>query len=509
MINFETISIVVIVASMSFILQIWPRLKNRYFGIDTWRFLLLADYIRQHKKFPDVIRNAYIIETPMDNPPLLPLILSFFKKKWMDRNQGFVSPVFDIITNISVFIISFLLTKDYVTSFLAQIIYSLTTVVTLEASNLSLRTLSNLIFSWTVVFSIFYAQIEIWPYFILAVLFLVLLSYTHRMSVQVLFFLFIGLTIWSRDVTYLVIFFVGIFLSVFLFNGYYLRFLRGHLLMISFWMYNIQNRLAHQIRGNPSRKNKHVDFVRRVEYLIWKIPVLPLLGPNLWNILVFIFTGLYFLDHDFLMPFPNLIFTAFMQWSIILFIAAIIFNLKHLRFLGEGQRYLEYATVPSAIVSASLLRSAWLNKNTSMLAVWIIFVGVGIGLVSLILIIFFQRKLVLDNPDKSVTQDLWNVIDYLNAQKEQVRIACIPYGLSDALAYFLKNKRVLLSDNSVGVWELRDFWPLIKRPLQEIADKYNLNFFLVSSNYVGVDEIKIVTFKKVFEKGPYVLLRRG
>ncbi len=57
--------------------------------------------------------------------------------------------------------------------------------------------------------------------------------------------------------------------------------------MISFWMYNIQNRLAHQVRGNPTAERKHTDFVRRIEYLIWKIPVAPFFAVNPWILYVF------------------------------------------------------------------------------------------------------------------------------------------------------------------------------------------------------------------------------
>src|SRR5271157_4044702 len=133
--------IAVAIGLISFCLQIWPRIKNRYFGIDTWRFALLADYIRKNKKLPDSIPEKYIVPGSVDNPPVLPLILSLFNKEWLDRNQGFISPAFDLLHSLTVFGMGYIAIGNAAGGYIAQIIYALTPVVPLEASNLSLRTL--------------------------------------------------------------------------------------------------------------------------------------------------------------------------------------------------------------------------------------------------------------------------------------------------------------------------------------------------------------------------------
>ena len=49
------IFLAVAIALAGFLLEVWPRLLNRYFGIDTWRFALLADAIRRHGRYPDSV----------------------------------------------------------------------------------------------------------------------------------------------------------------------------------------------------------------------------------------------------------------------------------------------------------------------------------------------------------------------------------------------------------------------------------------------------------------------
>ena len=462
LLDITSIGIAITIALLNFGLQIWPRLKNRYFGIDTWRFALLADYIRTNKKLPDSIPEKYIISGSVDNPPLLYLILSVFPKNWFDKNQRLFSPAFDFLHSLTVFAMGYLATGSTSCGFLAQTIYGLTPVVPLEASNLSLRTFSSLIFSWTMV--AVQAQV-LFPHpfaFGVAVIFIVLLAYTHRMSLQVLFFSILAFSAIGNTAAYLWIFFVGLAVAVFSFKGQYLKYLRGQLLLIAFWMYNMPNRLAHQVRGNPTSKNKSPDFVRRIEYLIWKLPVLPFIAANPW--ILFVFWLMWADPVSMTVANGNPWLTVFIKWSIILFILGLIFNLKYTRFLGEGQRYLEYGTSAVAVVSAFEIYKIYeANDNLLQLSIpWML----GIG--CLCIIIFMQKKIVVSNPDKSITPALWAVINFLNQENQEVRIACIPHGLADAVAYFMKNGKALLSDNSIGVWEFNDFWPLITKPLDDV-----------------------------------------
>lgn len=490
------------IALAGFVLEFWPRLFNRYFGIDTWRFTLLADAIRRHGRYPDSVPEKYIVPGSVDNPPFLPFICSRFSKAWLDRNQGLISPAFDVLQSLTVYFLGLAVTGAPVGGHLAQIFYLLTPVVPLEASNLSLRTPGSLIFLWAMLSVQAYALHPGVLTFILGVAGVTLLTFTHRMAVQVLFFGLIGFTVIDNTARYLLVFLCGVLFSIFAFKGAYLKYLRGQLLMIAFWMYNIHNRLAHQIRGNPTSEKKHTDFVRRIEYLIWKIPVLPFLAVNPWAIYAIV--ALLLPDYG-AMAGASPWFSVVIKWSVILFVLGILFNTKYMRFLGEGQRYLEYATAAAAAAAAAVVL-----KFAADPAVWGIVTSapwiVGAGCLAVVL--FFQIKLVVKNPDKSVTPALWEVLDHLNAFPKEVRIACLPHGLADAVTYFLKNGKALLSDNSVGVYELVDYWPLLKRPLREIADRYELTHFLVSTKFVTLEELDIPGFVEAFRREHYVVLVR-
>ena len=483
-----------------FALQVWPRLINRYFGIDTWRFALLAQYIRDNRKLPESLPHKYIVPGSVDNPPLLPWLCSLLPKDWLDRNQGLISPAFDVLGSLTVYCMGYAACGQAAGGHYAQMAYLLTPVVPLEASNLSLRTLGSLIFTWAMLLVQAYVIHPAWWTFLLGVAGVVLLSMTHRMAMQVLFFTLFAMAMVTRDVNHLLVFAAGVLASTFVTRGLYLRYLRGHLLMISFWMYNIKNRLAHQVRGNPTAARKHTDFVRRIEQLIWKIPVAPFLAVNPW--ILYCFCAVFSVLPGEADPFMR----TCVIWSVALFFLGILFNLPLTRFLGEGQRYLEFGTSAAAAVAGTMILRFQSEPEVGAVVRHLPCV---IGLACLGLILFFQIKLVVKNPDKSITPALRELIAQLNSRPGPVRLACLPHGLADAMAYFLTNGQVLLSDNSVGVWELGDWFPLITKPLTEIADKYRLNAFLVSTNFVKPEELDLPGFEITFRRDNLVLFERA
>src|SRR3972149_8753027 len=102
-----------IVPTLSFCLQIWPRLIKRYFGVDTWKWLFVADYVRKHKKLPAESTKRYIANSVYGYPPLIILLLSLFPKKFLERFQFICSPFFDFINNYLIFQFAFILFNDF------------------------------------------------------------------------------------------------------------------------------------------------------------------------------------------------------------------------------------------------------------------------------------------------------------------------------------------------------------------------------------------------------------
>ncbi|MBI4314286.1 MAG: hypothetical protein HY594_05675, partial [Candidatus Omnitrophica bacterium] len=134
------------VACLSFLIQIRPRLKNRDFGVDSWRHLDEADVFRRNRRKLGATPGRYLIEKPTDYPPLIRLVLSIIPKKTLEKYEWTVAPAFDAIQNILLFAVVWSWTRRLDVAVPAQLMYCLSPLVIMENSNLTTRSFACLLF---------------------------------------------------------------------------------------------------------------------------------------------------------------------------------------------------------------------------------------------------------------------------------------------------------------------------------------------------------------------------
>lgn len=488
----------------------WPRFLKPYFGVDTWRILLITDYLREKKSFPKYLSSQYIVKGLFDHPVILSWILSFFPKEFVKKYQWAVSPLFESLHSLLAFFLTYFLTKNPYFAFVAQLIYSLTPMVALESSQLSTRSIGSFWFSLSFIPTILYLNTNNPIFLLLSIAMFIGLFYCHRMSTQVFFLVFIVFSFFYKTFIFYGIFFSSMALAIVCFKGYYYRILNGHLMLLRQWHKFIDIRYAHQIRGVQRKTTwQNMDFVKKIESLFVQIPVLSLLSPNPWMILVFfvlVFTSKYnYASILSLLPLGHTeaIVQSLFLWTLSTFLFAVLTNvIKPLRFMGSGERYIEYGALPNAIICALCIQHFLNIKYTNF--IWYYFV-VSCTII-FIVIIFFQWKVVIKDTNRSITPALKKIFDFINSYKKEVRIGCIPHQLADSVLYFTKAK-VMLTDSNHNGKEMFLYWnPIIKTPIEETLKRYNLNTLLVNTSYVTIDELKLKNFKTVFQFENYFVL---
>lgn len=488
----------------SFALQIWPRLINRYFGIDTWRHLLLADYVRKHHKIPTVLEKQYIFSSGNPGyPPIIYLILSLFPKNFTERYQFIFSPIFDAVHNYLIFSFSFLLTRDLPSALFAQGIATLTPISAIEASNLSTRVLSYLIFSLSFFPLLMFVVSQMYIWLIIAYIMLLILFLTHKFAIQAFLFNAIGFSIVEHNPFY-ILFFMSAFIFMIIFLGkIYKPILLEHISILKFWIKNIGVRFIHQFRGQQKVKEVS-DFVHKLFLISVKNPYFYILGNNPWIGVFLIISILSIFDN---LPLtstvtnPNMLTKLNIWIWISIIIALLTLSIKHLRFLGEGNRYLEYSIFPLSALLGSY--ASFLLKNYTTI---FIFTIIAIIPAFLILIIFVQIKVVLKDRMRTITPELWDCITYLNEFGEKARVAIFPLQFGDALTYLVKGK-VLTTYNNAGLANLSDIYPIVKIPIDDLIKKFKINFILFDENHVTLKELNISKYRIEKNKNGYILLR--
>lgn len=485
-----------IIPIFSYFFQSYPRFFNKYFGVDVWSRMIETDYIRKnHHRIPmKKISDGFILEGFFNYPPVLPWLLSFIPKKTLFNIQGFIAPLFDILQNILVFFITLQISGKIEVALLAQLIYATIPLIVLENSYLTPRSLGYLNFTLAFYPLILYS---IWPnslYLLISFIFLSLSFFTHKFATQSLLFVCLFFSvIENRTSPYLLTFFMSFIAAIIVSRGYYLRILQGHIDNIRFWMRNLEYRFAHQIRGIITKKEE-TDFVGQVYYLLGSFTPITLIGTNIWMIFPLLFLIAKFLNWQFL-PVDNLLLFKMSIWVTFFYILSIlVLSIKYLIPIGEGQRYIEMSVAPTAVLTAVVFFSL-INTDykylTILLFVLILFINIT-------LTVFIQWKGIINDKNRSLTKDMEKVFAYINQLKPKSRILCIPHQIT-TLALYNTRAKVLVDIQAGSLQKIEDVFPILKKSVKEIAEKYNLNLLILKKDYVTMEELKLNKNDLLFE----------
>lgn len=487
---------------LGFFLQSYPRFFNKFFGVDVWTRLLETDLVRQngHRIPYQTIEGQFIIPGRFDYPPLFPWLMSYLSKDRLLALQGFVAPAFDSLHTFSIFWISFALTKNLSLSLLAQVLYVTTPMVALENSYLTPRSLGYLLFSLSASMWLSFFYLQQPAFAVIGLLTSVLLFLAHRFAVQSFAFFAIFFTLWTKSPLLLLVFFFSLGFALLITRGYYWRVLKGHLFNIYFWVRNLDFRFAHQVRG-IAKVSKKKEFLERANDLLSKLSPIGLIALQPWSGFGLLCLALSWLNFFKL---PDL-YGAF--GGMILFfylLATLVLSIKFLMPIGEGQRYLEMITFPSVFLTSYLF--FLIQKSPSPFPIIATITLVLSILFSLTVIVFLQIKGIVKDRNRSLTTDLQKTFDFMNAQKTDYRLICIPHQ-NTTLAIYRSKAAVLVNADNPGLMKIQDVFPILRRPLPQVKKKFKLTHALVRETFVSLKELGLESKNIEYSSGDVKLVR--
>ena len=487
--------LIVIIPFLSFALQSWPRFFNKYFGVDVWTRMIEADLVRKngHKIPVKKISGGFILSGFFNYPPVFPWLLSFFSKKTLLKVQGLIAPIFDVVQNLLVAFITFQITGNWITAILAQIIYASIPLLPLENCSLCPRSLGYLNFTLAFYPLVLYSIVPNTLYLLTGIFFTILIFFTHKFATQSLLFITLFFTIFEKNSIYILTFLTGLVLAIVISKGYYFRIYQGHIGNILFWVKNYPYRFSHQVRGLLKNKNK-TDIVGQIYFLLLKFSPITLIGTNLWMISVFYFLSAKYFNLEFL-PINNLLLFKMSLWVVFFYLlATFVLSFKILTPIGEGQRYLEMAVVPSSIIAA-IIFSALLRTDLALPAVSLLIIILA---VNLLVTFILQWKAIIKDRNRTMTQDMNKVFIFLNRIKPAPRILCIPHQITTMILYNT-NTQVLVDIESGTLQKISDVFPILKKSVKEIAKKYKLDLLVLKKDYASIKELQISQKDVIFE----------
>lgn len=490
---------IILLPILHLLIRIAPIWRDRRRGCDAYYFLLTAEEFRKRKRLPITLPLYYLLEPQeMAYPPGLSIILGLLPDEWLKRYYWALSPVIDIVPLglLGVWVGS---SYGIAWAWPACLAYSANSSLLLEFSSLTSRTLGLALGSAFLLFAFSASQHSI-AALALAIMIGVLLLYTHKMSIQLLWFLSPFLAITSGNPIWLVPLPAAYLIALAIAPRLFVLILRAHWDIVSFWNRNWALLGAHVIRRSPIYGSGEGSVVQDVGYYrqhdlswIWS-RIRKILDYNCF-VLFLPFVAIKWADLTALERFAFVWVVGTYLWGVATYL------IPPLRCLGEGNKYFKYAIVPSLVMTVAVL-----NGNENALA-WVLAGGCAIWTAyAYIRGVRAVRGAATANTGR-LTPSLTRIFDRLKAV-DGARIMCLPLHLCDLAAYHTR-RPVLWGTHGLGFKEAEPLFPVMLRPIDDFVRNYQLTHLVLDEDYVSSEELRLHGVRRIVREANYSLWAFG
>jgi len=484
-----------LIASGHVLLQAWPRVLNPFFGVDCWRHMLAAEFVRANRRLPVTSMDNYLFTGAFDYPPLLIVSLALFPRRIRLVLQAMLSPAVEALHGALVFALVRWWTGDTASAALAQIMFALVPITVLENSQLSARSPGSLLLSVTLLSATMFVHAGGWGWAALAVAAGIMAHLAHKMASQTLLLLaLLALPALARAGGIALAGPVTLAATVLLFPGVAKRVLRGQ------WAVLMYHRRAFAAAKESRGSVESRSFTGRLVALAKANPAVTILGADPWIVLVAAFAAL---GARARLPgaVNHMLWFWFAAVAVLIVATSVV---QPLRFLGDGPRYSFYLAFPVAVAGGPTLRDAM--AGATPFASWIPGLTVALGAAIVAQIVFIQVRGVVRDRERSYRGDVRAACEIL-ARRPDARAAVFPLCTSEVVAFF-SGCRVLSTDSALAHAQnadFRDFNPQLRKPLSYFLGKYGVTHCLVENGAVGRDLELPPRFEAVYAGADYTL----
>ena len=482
---------------LSVLARAWPRMRNRNFGVDAFYALALVRAIRRQKRLP-VFMDTYMLDSGEQRyPPGFPLFLALLPRGLTGQKSWLINPVLDAGLGAALGGLLWAHGASAAQVLWALLAWALTPALVDECFRLNGRIFGNILFSVTM---LLLANVLLgggaWAAAALVLAgFAMLMS--HKMSTQNLVFVVLGLSVWRQGWAPLGLLGLVLAASVALSAGFCFKVFAGNIDILLFWRRNLKLLYAHAVYRSPLYdRDPEVRALAAGDASFFK----PGVGGQ-FSILLRIF------EQNFLLPlFAVVVWTDYSWWSdfeqllaawVILTYAwaALTTFAPPLRFLGEGIKYAKMAALPMAYLVAAGIgwgASPWLLP----------------AFLACLALNAWKVRRIYDSLTGTVddARGLRPVIDYLRAAADD-GVLTLPAVMSERIAHET-GKKVFWGGHGGGFKKLEEYYPVLRRRVEEYFMRYNLTYLLLDLEYVDPRFLALDPFfDPVVPAGRYTLYR--
>jgi hypothetical protein len=495
-----TLGLLTLSAAITFFVRVGFRLRfPKSSGSDVWYHLYASEEIRKNRFRMPPRLSKYSLNTSFDMPPLMYSILALLPKRLREKDYVF-GPLADSIQSVVIFLVSMWLSGSSHLAFLSAIGFALTPALLRADARvffLSPRPWAELFASVSLLFAVLFYHDHNLALGFISALFGSFVLLTGRFGAQAILFLSLGIAAVLLAWEFLLLLFFGFLLAILLSKGYYLRVLRRHLEHMNFFRTTLVRRFSGttQVTGWKDirsalieRKNVINIFARNP--IISCLAFTPLLSLLWIAVLV-----------DFSPILSDPVLLSLFAWANVAFIIVIFISTRQLRFLGEAERYQNYAMLPICVIVPIVLDGIGATGLWALFALALLY--------SVILIIknysLAFRYFGVTKNEERLSGDLFSFLNQIPRE----RILCIPFNMSTEVSYKTHHKTVYWGGITLtGKFTSRDFievfdeFPYPKKDVARLCRKFGATLVLFSKRLMGeipLSFYELDVFGRVFE----------
>ena len=254
-----TVIILFALAALGLLIRFRPLWINPALGVDHWYWLLCAEDVKRRRKLPPKLPYFMLEMEEQWYPPLFAGLLALLPIKWLREHGGKISQLIDLLHGFLIFLAVLRFSDSLIIAFLSSLSYLIAWFPLSYNTQLQPRGLANFLLTLTMVGLWFYINtnsLAIWS----GVLFIsVILLFLHKMTVQVWIVYLLSFGFWAWDWKILFLIPASIFLALVVSQSFYLKMLKAHWDIVSFWHENIKYYGSHQYYESSLYRKE--DFV--------------------------------------------------------------------------------------------------------------------------------------------------------------------------------------------------------------------------------------------------------
>jgi len=491
--------VMLLLIGFGLVIRFRPLWINPNLGVDQWYWLLCAEDVKKKRKLPPRLPYFMLEIEEQWYPPLFAALLSLLPMKWLKNHGGGISQLTDLLHGFIISLAVLWLSKSLIIAFLSGLSYFIAWFPLTYNTQLQPRGLANFLLTLAVGSLWFYIDTHSTAIWAGVLVLSVVLLFLHKMTVQMWIVYLLGFGVWAWDWKIFLLIPASVFLALMISKGFYIKMLKAHWDIVSFWHENIKYLGSHQYYESPLyRKDGFTStaFHQRG----WRHQIRKLLSLFKYNPFVLLLPVLaYHTMSQSEGKLENLLWV----WLGLTYLWTLLTTFApYFLALGAGHYYLYQTFFPLFLLSGIFIPSMTFSLQGLMFAVW------GTGLIYSIVKWERYCRFIPTHRTATARNDLKEVLDYLKALAKD-GVFCIPFLLSDETAYWTR-KKVFWGGHSYGFQALlKPYFPIMREQLRETLKKKPLGYLLFWRGYldslkdIGLEEGRDIRY--LFGKGDYDL----